>query len=515
MKTLLFTLLFAAGAIGATSPAAPILPTGTYHYDLLIGGKPVGSSTLLVRHHDGIVEIGESGSLAGATIVSNRKLTETTFATLSYVADAGGKHVVVTVAGNTATASVGTTKTPITTPSGEPFLVNDNLAAGFAQTPALLEATGAQKFTLACVCGAFIALPVQVSSFHDGSATVSFQGQSATMIFDPHTFILQRFDLPVQNFSLVLRSYDPSLTVLPSPAPPTPLPLPSPNYSSRDAVIVADDGVHLAGTLTIPNDAHGKNAAFLLVHGSGCIDRDETIGPNKVFAQLANRLSNDGYVVLRYDKRSCGKSGGTFAVRDRLIADARDAIAYLRAQPEVDPKRIFVLGHSEGGELVPSVAIADRHLRGIVLMAPPAIPLDQILMQQALRLVPASERAAMTRRERANLDAIASGKRNGPEARWLRSSFGVDPAKLIANVPCPILILQGTKDIQVLPADTPRLVAAARAAKRNVTVVMLDGDDHLFLKLAAGESSSGGEYFTPSYLDPALFDAIESWLKEF
>ena len=216
--------------------------------------------------------------------------------------------------------------------------------------------------------------------------------------------------------------------------------------------------------------------------------------------------------MLRYDKRSCAKSGGKFPVRDRLIADARDAIAYLRSQPGVDPKRIYVLGHSEGGELAPSIAIVDGRLRGIVLLAPPALPLEQILKQQLLRKVSSADRAAMEKQVAAELDAIASGKKPSATNRWLQSSFGVDPAALIARVPCPILILQGTKDIQVLPADTPRLVAAAQNAHRNLTVVMLQDDDHLFIKLPPDEPSTGGEYFTPSYLDPALFAAIEAWL---
>jgi dienelactone hydrolase len=207
-----------------------------------------------------------------------------------------------------------------------------------------------------------------------------------------------------------------------------------------------------------------------------------------------------------------GKSGGEFPVRDRLIADARGAIAYLRAQPGIDPKRIYVLGHSEGGELAPSIAIADGHLRGIVLLAPPALPLEQILKQQLLRKVSSANRAAMEKQVQVQLDAIASGKKPSAESRWLQSSFGIDPVALIVQVPCPILILQGTKDFQVLPTDTPRLVQAAQNAHRDVTVVMLQGDDHLFINLPADEASTGGEYFTPSYLDPALFSAIETWL---
>ncbi|HTA38671.1 MAG TPA: alpha/beta fold hydrolase, partial [Candidatus Acidoferrales bacterium] len=200
-------------------------------------------------------------------------------------------------------------------------------------------------------------------------------------------------------------------------------------------------------------------------------------------------------------------------VRDRLIADARDAIAYLRAQPGIDPARIYVLGHSEGGELVPSIAIADGKLRGIVLMAPPALPLEKILMQQVLRQVAPADRVETERAEDAALKEIAAGKKTDPYSLWLRSSFGIDPAAIVAKVPCPILILQGTKDVQVLAADTPRLADAARAAGRNVTVVLLPNDDHLFITIPADQPSTITEYFTPSYLDPALFNAIDTWLS--
>ncbi len=497
----------------AAPPANAVLPNGTYAYEMRVGAGAIGRSTIVVHRDGGAIRVGESASLAGAALVSERSIDEATFATIAYSVDAYGKHAVVSFDGRAATVTQGEAAATIAAKPDAPFVVNDNMVAGFAQIPATLLATGATRITFACVCGTFEAVPVTVVARSPGSLTISMQGTSATLQFDPASGVLQRLDLPAQQFSIVLLSHRTAIADLPRPVLPTPVPLPSPRYASRDVAISADDGVSLAGTLTVPSVAAAPLAGFVFVHGSGCNDRDETIGPNKIFAQLANALSNDGYAVLRYDKRSCGKSGGTFPVRDRLVADALDAVAYLRSQPGMDPSRIFVLGHSEGGELAPSVAIADGHLRGIVLLAPPAIPLERLLMQQSLRTATAADRAAVTQKEQTEIDAITAGKRPGAGNAWLRSSFGIDPVTLIAAVPCPILIVQGGRDIQVLAADTPRLVAAARTAGRRVTLVMLADDDHLFIKLPPGQPSTGGEYYAPSYLDPALFAAIENWLS--
>lgn len=513
MTRLLWTLPFFALVLGATPGASTILPDGTYRYDVTIGGHAVGNSTIVIRREGGAITIGESASLAGTAVVSERKIDESTFATVSYTGEAGGKRATVAVAGNEAAVTQNGVSAKFSAASDAPIVVSDNRVAAFAQIPATLHVTGAKKLTLACVCGGqFVLLPVTILSDTGGVLTTSIQSTTIALHYDPQSFVLQRVEIPAQEAAFALRSYDPTPVALPRPVIPTPLPSPPAHYSSHDVTVRTDDGVTLAGTLTLPAVAKRPLPGFVFVHGSGCNDRDETIGPNKIFGQLANRLSNDGYAVLRYDKRSCAKSGGTFPVRNRLIADALDVIAYLREQPEIDPNRIYVLGHSEGGELGPSIAIADGRLRGIVLLAPPALPLEKILMQQTLHFNPAQDRAAVAQKERAELDAIAAGKRPGAYNAWLRSSFGIDPAELIAKVPCPILIVQGTKDIQVLAADTPRLVAAARSAHRNVTVAMLPGDDHLFINLPNAETSTLVEYFTPAYLDPALFNAIESWL---
>ena len=515
------SLAFALTPLLAKAQSAPVLPDGTYQYSLTQSASDVGKSTVVVKRESGVLSISERASVAGTAVSTAHVFNLTTLAASSYVATAPA-HATVTIDGTTATLAQGTTTQNISGDAGKPFVVFDNLVASFLQMPAALH--GAKSFTLACVCGGkFMAIPgtvVESTAVRpagvpavDALLPITLAGITALIWYDPHTLVMDRAEVPAQSFVIALTSRSDSVETPPIPAAPTPLPLPSPRYSSRDVTFAADDAVTLAGTITMPDALDKPVPGFLLVHGSGCLDRNEAIGPNREFEQIANNLSNNGYAVLRYDKRSCGKSGGTFAVRDRLIADARDAIAYLRAQPGIDPARIYVLGHSEGGELAPSIAIDDGRLSGIVVMAPPALPLDKILMQQELRTVAAADRKKAEQADAVALKQIADGKKTDANSAWLRSSFGIDPAAIIARVPCPILIVQGEKDIQVLPTDTPRLVDAARAAGRNVTVVMLPGDDHLFINIPGDEPSTGAEYFTPSYLDPALFTAIDTWLS--
>lgn len=276
-------------------------------------------------------------------------------------------------------------------------------------------------------------------------------------------------------------------------AQPTPYPTPLPHFTSTDVTFASSSGAVLAGTITVPDDRHAPLPAFVLVPGSGPDNRDERVGPNAVFLDLSNSLSNAGIVVLRYDKRGIGRSTGTPTEDWHVLGDdVRAAVAFLRRQPEVDPNGIFLLGHSEGGLIVPLVAPSIHDLAGIVLMAPPAVPIDRIIEEQSARMTPAVHEAVL---------------------HGLASYLGIDPAKVIADVDVPILILQGTHDLQVLPSDLRHLTDAAHADHKRLTVDLLSGDDHLFLTVPPGEpSDSFAEYAVPAPLDPRVAADILSWM---
>ncbi len=287
------------------------------------------------------------------------------------------------------------------------------------------------------------------------------------------------------------RPYAGMSIAIPTPAP-TPLPTPAPHFRSID-VSFSSTGAVLSGTLTIPDGARGRLPAFVFVHGSGPGTRNGAIEQNPTFLQLSNALSNAGYVVLRYDKRGIGESTGVATEDWRILGqDVRAAVAFLKHRPEVNPNRIILLGHSEGGTVVPLVAPSIPGVEGIVLMAPPAVSMSQILREQSVRMTPAMYRALLTA---------------------FSSYDGEDPAVYIRKVNVPILVLQGTRDIQVLPKDLHHLTDAARAAHKRLTVDMLSGDDHLFIRVPPGTPSDGAEYQIPSWIDPRLPRDIVTWMR--
>lgn len=301
--------------------------------------------------------------------------------------------------------------------------------------------------------------------------------------------------------------------------------VPKPDYSAPPgAPYVAEEvrvptgrGYELVGTFTRPVAATGKVPVAVTITGSGPQDRDEgtpALGDYKLFRAVADTLGRRGIGVLRLDDRGVGASGGTFATSTSadFADDVRSALAWLRARADVDAKRLFLVGHSEGGMVAPMVAATDQALAGIVLMAGPALDGRTILDFQLRNLVRGdSTRSAAARdsalaRVPAQLDSIAT---SGP---WMRFFMAHDPIKTARQVKVPVLILQGGTDQQVTPEQAVALERAFRATgNRDVTQRTFAATNHLFVADANGYPGGYGKL--PSLaVRPEVLGALADWI---
>lgn len=303
-----------------------------------------------------------------------------------------------------------------------------------------------------------------------------------------------------------------------------------PDYSRPDAftereLTAGAEGWPLPATLTLPRGMP-PFPALVLVHGSGPNDRDESVGAAKPFRDLAEGLASCGVAVLRYEKRTrrhtARLAAAGITLREEVIDDALAAAELLRRTPGVDPHRVFVLGHSLGAWLAPIIAAEDSRLAGVILMAAPARPLEQLYVEQIryiLSLDPAPTPAARAKLEEAEREAAAVRKiresGQGPEralgaprAYWL-SFRGLDPLSAAARLPVPVLVLHGERDYQVTTEDF-RLWRKALEGKHNAALKLYPGLNHLFQP--GGGASAPAEYERPGHVSAEVIRDLCEWL---
>jgi hypothetical protein len=298
--------------------------------------------------------------------------------------------------------------------------------------------------------------------------------------------------------------------------------------SYRESEVTVGSGEWaLPGTLTLPM-GNGPFPAVVLVHGSGPNDRDETVESNKPFRDLALGLASRGIAVLRYEKRTRKYSGkiaevAGFTVRQETVEDALIALALLRGSAGIDPRRVFVLGHSLGGMLLPRIGQSQPALAGLIVMAGAARPMEDLILEQVTYLAgldgvvtdPEKKQIEGLRAEVAKVKALKPGATaaadtvlGAPASYWLDLQ-GYDPVQDSKYLPQPMLILQGERDYQVTMTDFAAWKKGL-AGKPNVTFKSYPKLDHLFL---AGEGkSSPAEYEKPGHVDPAVVNDVAAWI---
>jgi alpha-beta hydrolase superfamily lysophospholipase len=321
-------------------------------------------------------------------------------------------------------------------------------------------------------------------------------------------------------------------------------------------------GISIGGTLTLP-DALGPHPTVILISGSGAQDRDETIAGHKPFLVIADHLTRNGFAVLRTDDRGAGSTRGNpiSATLHDLADDVRGALAFLRSVPEVDPRRIGLLGHSEGGYVAPIVAAKDGTVRFVIMMAGPATSGRELLLAQRTALarasgesslavrvdsalvstifdvldrrplsshlapqldtavnawvvtLPADERAMAIAQLQARTAAQDSASIALWTSPWFQSLYFHQPARFLDSLRIPVLAIYGARDLQV-PAEP-----SAAALQRSFTGVraslltrhVVPDLNHLLQPAKTGLME---EYRTiETTIAPSVLQHLSAWLE--
>ena len=251
----------------------------------------------------------------------------------------------------------------------------------------------------------------------------------------------------------------------------------------NEALVTIESAFPLSGTLTLPDGKRDTYPAVLIIAGSGKSDRDGNLKNLRmnVYKELAEFLTSQGYVTLRYDKRGTYKSGGTFveAGLSDLIDDAVEGVRFLKRHPLSDPKQILILGHSEGALIAPAVHVREP-VNGMILLAGAAEPSADLMPRQSEKAYTEMNEAdgvkgwifrtfKVTDRARKQNEQIFKKVANSDRpamrvkgiklnARWLRETLAYNVTEYLELADCPVLAITGEKDLQV-PPEHARLIA--------------------------------------------------------
>jgi pimeloyl-ACP methyl ester carboxylesterase len=320
--------------------------------------------------------------------------------------------------------------------------------------------------------------------------------------------------------------------------------------------------VTLAGTLSVPQ-GKGPFPCAVMVTGSGAQNRDEALLGHRPFFVIADYLTRHGIAVLRYDDRGFAKSSGTFATAtsDDFAEDALAAVEFLKSRKEVDAKKIGIVGHSEGGVIAPMCAAKSKDVAFIVLLAGTGMTGAELLPLQTKLIgmsagVSAAE-AEIQAQEAAKLYAMMlAGKSDAelkegirvtalrqlkvaPETKdlseeelkkkadeivaqqagevlspWFKRFIGLDPREYLKKVSCPVLAVNGEKDLQVPPKENLANIEKTlkAAGNKDVTVIEFPGMNHLFQTCKTGSPSEYGTI--EETFSPIALEAVTSWIRK-
>lgn len=357
-----------------------------------------------------------------------------------------------------------------------------------------------------------------------------------------------------QSFDLEFSRSDSVITINRPQEPKPPFP-----YIEEDVVFENKNAnITLAGTLTYPKE--GENfPVVILVSGSGPQNRNEELLGHKPFLVIADFLTRNGIAVLRYDDRGVGKSTGNFSSATTLdfVGDALSAVGFLKSKDQINKNQIGIIGHSEGGLIAPLAAVQSEDVAFIIMMAGPGLRGKEILVLQTELILSANgepedeikkgaglneqlygillsekdsasvssqlrdvfERAyiEMTDKEKTQIgdkDIFMERQFSMMQSPWFKYFLAYDPYETLTKVSCPVLAINGEKDLQVPSKENLAMIEKAfkEAEKENYKLVELPGLNHLFQTAKTG---SPMEYSTiEETISPSALNVIKDWILE-
>jgi dienelactone hydrolase len=407
----------------------------------------------------------------------------------------------------------------------------DQVAAGdFAAATHLFDHDMAQAFLQARLRQAWLQILDQVGPYQKISNCQAVEREGTCIVTVSCQFEKGPVDLRVvfnQSGQIAGLNYQ--------PAAPADMPYHPPAYVRAasfhevDATVGAGEWA-LPATLSMPVGA-GPFPAVVLVHGSGPQDRDETIGPNKPFRDLAWGLASRGIAVLRYEKRTKAHAGqftpemvARVTVQEEVIDDALAAVQLLHQTPGIDPGCIYVLGHSLGATLAPRIGQQDPSIAGLIIMAGMTRPFEDAVLDQYTYLYSLSGamsdgqkleqlKAKVRRVKDPNLSDQVPARDlplNVYPAYWL-ALRGYQPAEVAKLLGMRIFVLQGGRDYQVTEAGDFPAWQSALEGKGNATLKLYPKLFHLFI---VGEGpSTPQEYLVEGHISAGVIQDITRWIK--
>jgi pimeloyl-ACP methyl ester carboxylesterase len=302
-----------------------------------------------------------------------------------------------------------------------------------------------------------------------------------------------------------------------------------------EAVIIPAVGFNLGATITRPMptaaDAAGRVPAVILLSGSGVGDRDGFALGVPTLAQLAGAMADAGFLAVRYDKRGFGQSGGrseSATIQD-YAEDVRGVVRWLLRRKDVDPKRIALVGHSDGAWVALLAAARERRISAVVSIAGASTTGAELILEQQqssldqMKLTPEErqQKIALQKQIQAAVvtgkgwDSVSQDDRRAADTPWFHSLLTYDPAKVLEDVRQPLLFVHGALDKQVSVAHADRLADLARkeSDSKSIDLVVVRGVNHLLVPAVTGDVSEYNS-LTDRNVSKDVSGAVSAWLTK-